>query len=301
LLENLIYGRISGMAGVQADLVIDAVSDVLRDHDLRAQVARIAFDIPTSIGGANLPPSINERAAFTRAAIKKPDVIVFDQALAGGDLTRTRDRLRDLMPDTTQIFLDDQFDAPESYDMFVEISHGRIDGIDSTGRHDSSDNISDDLRRKLVLIQRNALFGELAPRAQRLLAFAAQWYDAPAGTVIFSMGQQADAVYMCLSGKAEISLLDDDSVEHHVSTVEPGRVIGDLAVIIHEPRKASLKAIEDTRFLRIGAEEFRSVIESDTTVLMSLLKTVAGHLTGAAEVIRNAQIEIPRNTFSDEQ
>ncbi|MGJ8597118.1 ABC transporter transmembrane domain-containing protein [Sulfitobacter sp.] len=301
LLENLIYGRISGMAGVQADLVIDAVSDVLRDHDLRAQVARIAFDIPTSIGGANLPASINERAAFTRAAIKKPDVIVFDQALAGGDLTRTRDRLRDLMPDTTQIFLDDQFDAPESYDMFVEISHGRIDGIDSTGRHDSSDNISDDLRRKLVLIQRNALFGELAPRAQRLLAFAAQWYDAPAGTVIFSMGQQADAVYMCLSGKAEISLLDDDSVEHHVSTVEPGRVIGDLAVIIHEPRKASLKAIEDTRFLRIGAEEFRSVIESDTTVLMSLLKTVAGHLTGAAEVIRNAQIEIPRNTFSDEQ
>jgi putative ABC transport system ATP-binding protein len=88
-------------------------------------------------------------------------------------------------------------------------------------------------------------------------------------------------------------------VEHPIATVEPGRVIGDLAVIIHEPRKASLKAIEDTRFLRIGAEEFRSVIESDTAVLLSLLKTVAGHLSGAAEVIREAKVEIPRDTFKD--
>mgnify|MGYP006133114079 CR=1 FL=1 len=300
LLENLIYGRISAIAGVQADLVVDAVSDVLREHDLRAQVARIAFDIPTAIGGTNLPQTIHERAAFTRAAIKRPDVIIFDQALAGSDLTRTRERLRDLLPDTTQIFLDDAFDAPESYEMFVEINHGRIDGVDSTERFDSSDNISDDLWRKLKLIQRNKLFGALAPRAQRLLAFAAQWYDAPSGTTIFSMGQKADAVYLCLSGKAEVRLLDKDGVEHHVSTVEPGRVIGDLAVIIHEPRKASLKALEDTRFLRIGADEFRSVIESDTTVLMSLLKTVSGHLSGAAEVIRDAQIEIPRDTFKDE-
>ena len=300
LLENLIYGRVSAMAGVQADLVVDAVSDALRDHDLRAQVARIAFDIPTSIGGSNLPQSNNERAAFTRAAIKRPDVIVFDQALAGSDLTRTRERLRDLMPETTQIFLDDEFDAHESYDMFVEISHGRIDGVDSTDRHASSDNISDDLRRKLNLIQRNALFGALAPRAQRLLAFAAQWYDAPANTTAFSVGEPADAVYLCLSGKAEIVFGDDTGKQHHVSTVEPGRVIGDLAVIVREGRQANLKAIEDTRFLRIGADEFRSVIEDDTTVLMSLLKTVAGHLNGAATVIRDAQLEIPRDPSEDE-
>ena len=300
LLENLIYGRVSAMAGVQADLVVDAVSDALRDHDLRAQVARIAFDIPTSIGGSNLPQSINERAAFTRAAIKRPDVIVFDQALAGSDLTRTRERLRDLMPETTQIFLDDEFDAHESYDMFVEISLGRIDGVDSTDRHASSDNISDDLRRKLNLIQRNALFGALAPRAQRLLVFAAQWYDAPANTTVFSVGEPADAVYLCLSGKAEIVFGDDTGKQHHVSTVEPGRVIGDLAVIVREGRQANLKAIEDTRFLRIGADEFRSVIEDDTTVLMSLLKTVAGHLNGAATVIRDAQLEIPRDPPEEE-
>ena len=299
LLENLIYGRVSAMAGLQADLVMDVVSDVLRTHNLRAQVATNVFDLPTSIGGTNLPQSIHERAAFTRAAMKRPDVFVFDQALAGSDMARTRARLRDLMPDTIQIFLEDSFDAPESYDMFVEISHGRIDGVDSTERPDSNSTISDDLRRKLSLIQRSDLFGALQPRAQRLLAFAAQWYDAPAGEVIFNSGEPPDATYLCLSGKAELTYLDHNNEEQHISTVEPGRMIGDLAVIVREPRQMTLKALEDTRFLRFGAEQYRSVIENDKTVLLSLLKTVAGHLTGAAELIRDAQIEIPRDAPKD--
>ena len=299
LLENLIYGRISGMAGMQADLVVDVVSDVLREHNLRALAATTVFDIPTAIGGTNLPPTIHERAAFTRAAIKRPDVFVFDQALGGSDLTRTRDRLRDLMPDTIQIFLDDDFDAPDSYDMFVEINHGRLDGVDSTDRPDGASDMSGDLRQKLTLLQRHALFGALEPRAQRLLAFAAQWYEASPGQIIFNAGEPADAVYMCLTGKAELTYRDPDGEEQHVSTVEPGRVIGDLAVIVREPRQVTLKALEETRFLRFGAEQFRSVIENDKTVLMSLLKTVAGHLTGAADLLREARLEIPREPPQD--
>lgn len=295
LLENLIYGRISAMAGMQADLVKDVVSDILRAHDLRAQVATNVFDIPTSIGGTNLPTTIHERAAFTRAGIKRPDVFVFDQALMGSDLKRTRDRLRDLLPQSTLIFLDDRFDAPETYDMFVEIDHGRIDGVEKTDADDSAETVSDDLRRKLVLIQRNPLFGELEQRAQRLLAFTAQWYDASEGTVIFNKGEPADAVFLCLSGKAELTFRDEEDNAQHISTVEPGRVIGDLAVILHKPRQMTLRALEDTRFLRFGAEEYRSVTENDNTVLLSLLRTVAGHLTGAAEVIREARIEIPRD------
>lgn len=299
LLENLIYGRISAVAGMQAELVVDAVSDILREHGLRSAVATNVFDVATSIGGANLPSSILERVAFTRAGIKRPDVLIFDQALIDIDLSSVRERLKDLMPETTQIFLNDRFDEPESYDMIVEINHGRLDGIDSTRRYDSSSSVSEDLRRKLDVIQRSELFGPMEPRAQRLLAFAAQWYDAPAGKTIFSAGEPPDATYLCLSGKAELTFRNNDGAEQHISTVEPGRVIGDLAVIVGEPRQANLNALEDTKFLRFGAEEFRSVIENDKAVLLSLLQTVGGHLSGAATVIREAQISIPRETFED--
>lgn len=294
LLENLLYGRMSAVAGVQEDLVIDAVSDVLRAHGLQQEVATNAFDVPTAIGGTNLPQTILERAAFTRAGIKKPDVIIFNQALGGSNLPRTRSRLRELLPDTTQIFLDDHFVDRESYDLYVEVIHGQVDGVERTRHLGSGSDVSDDLRHKLGLIQRNDLFRELSPRNHRLLAFAAKWYTAPEGTRIFSAGDTADAVYLCLEGKAELTFRDDTGRKQHVSTVDPDRVIGDLAVIVDEPRQVSLTTLEDSRFLRIGADQFRSVVENDKTVLLHLLKTVGGHLTGAADVIRSVRAEIPR-------
>jgi len=61
----------------------------------------------------------------------------------------------------------------------------------------------------------------------------------------------------------------------------------------------TLRTLEPTQFLRVSAEQFRSVIENDKTVLLRLLKTVGGHLSAAAETIRDARIDLPRD--SDEE
>ena len=157
------------------------------------------------------------------------------------------------------------------------------------------DSVSEDLRRKLRVIARTPLFSDLDARNQRLLAFSAQWYDAEPGQRIFSRGERADAAYLCLSGSAMMSYSDVDGIAHDVTAVGPGRLIGDLAIILKEPRQLDLDAIEKTQFLRIGAEQFRAVIEHDPIVLMNLLKTVAGHLTGAAELLREARVDIPQD------
>tara|TARA_R110002110_G_scaffold13596_2_gene64771 strand:- start:10611 stop:13718 length:3108 start_codon:yes stop_codon:yes gene_type:complete len=297
ILENLVYGRISSMAGLQADLVRDAVVDVLEAHDMKQMISVNLFDVPTDIGGANLPMAFQERAAFGRAAIKKPDVLVFNQVLTTTDSqsqAQIRDRLSDLLPHTTQIFINDKFVDPRAFDMHVQIRHGRLDGMPEVDDGEVEEGASDDLRRKLRIIASNALFSTLEPRQQRLLAFAAQRYSAKKGQVIFSTGERADAAYLCLSGKAEIVWIREDGSPHHISDVEPGRLMGDLSIILDEPRQMSLIATQEVHFLRIDADQFRSVVESDKTLLLSLLRTVAGHLTGAAELMRAAGLEVPR-------
>ena len=297
ILENLLYGRFSAVAGLQADLVRDVVTDILAKHDMKRLVSQNLFDVPTTIGGSNLPAAFQQRAAFGRAVIKRPDVLVLNQLLVGKDAeaqARIRDRLSILLPQTTQIYIDDTFAAPQDFDMHVEINNGQIDGVETTDQLDQQDSASDDLRRKLRIIARNDLFASLDRRHQRLLAFAAQWYTAEAGQRIFSAGDRADAAYLCLSGLAELGHEDEDGIMHHVSDVAPGRLIGDLAVILDEPRQLHLVAAEEVRFLRIGAEQCRSVIESDRVVLLSLLRTVAGHLSGAADVLIASGLEIPR-------
>ncbi|WP_417809036.1 cyclic nucleotide-binding domain-containing protein [Sulfitobacter pacificus] len=245
-----------------------------------------------------MPAVFQQRAAFGRAVIKRPDVLVLNQLLVGKDAeaqARIRDRLRVLLPETTQIYINDTFAAPQDFDMHVAINNGQIDGVETADQLDQADSGSDDLRRKLRIISRNDLFASLDRRNQRLLAFAAQWYTAEAGQRIFSAGERADAVYLCLSGLAELGNVDDDGKMRHVSDVTPGRLIGDLAVILDEPRQLDLIATQEVRFLRIGAEQFRSVIESDRVVLLSLLRTVAGYLTGAAELLIASNMEIPRD------
>ena len=81
---------------------------------------------------------------------------------------------------------------------------------------------------------------------------------------------------------------------HHVSDVYPGRLIGDLAILINEPRQLDLVATEDAKFLRIGAEQYRAVVESDKTVVLSLLHKVAGYLAGASDIMMAAGLEVPR-------
>jgi putative ABC transport system ATP-binding protein len=103
--------------------------------------------------------------------------------------------------------------------------------------------------------------------------------------VIFANDQIADAAYLCVTGRAELRWPNAPAREA-LSVIGPGQLIGDLAVVTNKARTFDLVATEATTFLRIGAEEFRSVIEHDAAVAVSLLQSVVGHLSGAAELLR---------------
>ncbi|WP_299897972.1 ABC transporter transmembrane domain-containing protein [uncultured Ruegeria sp.] len=291
VLENAIYGRVSLMAGAHADDIEDVVAEAMNEAGLRRRAAAIIYDLPTGLGGNNLPTVFQERAAFSRAGIKRPDILILDKALASHDSEsrlRTRLKLRELLPDSIMIFMEDHFAHPEAYDLFVEIKEGRIDGVSRTSST-KEDSTSDDLSRKLEILSATELFSGVDGRNQRLLAFSAQWYEAAAGQVIFSRGQAPDAAYLCISGRARLDWPADDGTKRPISIIEPGRLIGDLSIITGEPRQLDLVAIEDCSFLRIGAEELRAVVESDASVATQLLQTVAGYLTTLSTRINAAQ------------
>ncbi|SLN38022.1 ABC transporter transmembrane domain-containing protein [Ruegeria meonggei] len=291
VMENALYGRISLMAGAHRDEIEDVVADAMNEAGLRRRAATIIYDLPSGLGGNNLPTVFQERAAFSRAGIKRPDVLVLDKALASHDSEsrlRTRLKLRELLPESIMIFMEDHFAHPEAYDLFVEIKDGRIDGVSKTHSLDDT-GATADLSRKLKIISSTELFSGIDGRNQRLLAFSAQWYDAAAGQVIFSKGQAPDAAYLCITGQARLDWPDDMGGKRVVSVIEPGRLIGDLSIITGEARQLDLVANTDCSFLRIGAEELRAVLESDASVAAQLLKAVALNLTGLASRISDAE------------
>jgi len=288
VLGNAVFGRISSMAGAREKQVEDIVVEVLNEKGLRRLAAQSIFDLATSQGGENLPAVFRERIAFSRAGIKKPDILILGNALAshdGDERSEMRKRISDLLPDTTKIFIERDFPSPENYDLFVEIKDGRIDGEERDDEPRDED-ARQDLNRKLGVVAQAELFSGLDQKQQRLLAFSGQWYEAKAGKVIFEKGQEADAAYLCVKGVAGLYWPGSGTEKILVTEIRPGRLIGDLAVIQNQERTLDLIAIEDSGFLRIGASELLAVIENDAAVATSLLRSVASHLMSAAESIR---------------
>ncbi|MGD9861819.1 MAG: ABC transporter transmembrane domain-containing protein, partial [Pseudodonghicola sp.] len=150
VVENAIFGRVSMMAGVKADEVEDTVAELLTEHGLRNRITAILYDLHAGLGGTNLPALFQERAAFFRAGIKRPDILIMENVLASHNAEsrlRTRQQLRELLPNSTMLFMEDRFENPDAYDMFVEIRNGRIDGGAQPAAQLAGAGASDDLSR----------------------------------------------------------------------------------------------------------------------------------------------------------
>lgn len=188
--------------------------------------------------------------------------------------------LRELLPDTTVIYLNDRFENPDKFDIFVEIRQGRVisDEGDVTVEEDSA--ASADLARKLRALEQTPLFSGLDRRQLRLLAFGARWYDAKPGEVVFLKDDQpTDGAYVVLEGEAGLYLPQMEGPDQLITKVGPGALVGELGLIRKEPRALSMIAETELSCLRIGEEEFLAVVENDAATAFKLLQVIAGYVS----------------------
>ena len=232
--------------------------------------------------GAGMPAVLTEPLAIMRAAVKRPDVLVLENAL----VSRNRDarqaayeNLHALLPDTTLIVLADGFTEEAEFDQHLDLQQGRLTaqpGIAEPGQDGAA---SADLQRKLRALEQTPLFSGLGRRQLRLLAFGARWYRAEAGTYVFHMGDPPnDGAYMIIEGEAGLYLPQEDGPDKEINRVGPGTLVGELGLIRQVPRALDMKAETDITCLRIGEEEFLAVVENDAQTAFKLLQVVAGYV-----------------------
>ena len=283
VLENAMYGKISEASGARADDLRKVVSDALTELGMKSEILQLIFDVPIALGGQGLPAYFAEPLSFSRATIKRPDLLILDQAFASFDSDTHKAlfrNLRDLLPEATLIYINDRFEDADQFDAFYEINQGRL--ITDTARDavEGDSAASADLARKLRALEQTPLFSELNRRQLRLLAFGARWYEADAGEVIFRKGDEpTDGAYMVIEGEAGLYLPQEDEEDRLITKVGPGTLVGELGLIRKVPRALSMQAETGLVCLRIGEEEFLAVVENDAATAFKLLQVVAGYVS----------------------
>jgi energy-coupling factor transporter ATP-binding protein EcfA2 len=283
VLENVMFGKISDQAGAKGDELQKIVSDLLVANNARDLVVELIFDLPIALGGQGLAASFAEPLSFSRATIKRPDLLILDTAMSSYDLdTRIsiHKNLRKLLPETTLVYLGSAFEQPEVFDVFYELRQGRLVSEAGEEAADRDGAASADLARKLRALEQNPLFSELNRRQLRLLAFGARWFRAEAGETVFNKDDEAsDGAYMITEGEALLTLPRPGAAAQVIATVGPGQLVGELGLIRKEPRSLTMVADSDLTCLRISEEAFLAVVENDAATAFKLLQVVAGYVS----------------------
>ena len=301
MLENIVYGRIAWSAQAEAERIQALVVDELERAGLARDVLLLVGDLETGFSGSKIDPVAFERIAFVRAAIKRPDVLIMDRPFANAPpeiRQALRKNLRALLPDTTIIQLEADLPKGQFFDKTYEIRDGRLVDLDvaesatpfDTGERAGS--ATGDLMQKLRVLSQVELLSQLKRSQLRLLAYGATWMKANAGDYIFRSGDRPDAAYVLVRGTGELRWPTAHEGEDPITEIEPGRLIGDLAVILNEPRTLDMIATSDVVGLKIGNQVLNDVINNDAEVAASLLRTVSGHLVSAAEMLGATRTEL---------
>ena len=301
MLENIVYGKISWSAQVEAEKIQSLVIDELEKADLAKDVLLLVGDLETGFLGSKIDQIAFERIAFVRATIKRPDVLIMDRPFANAlpEIQEAlRKNLRALLPDTTIIQLESELPKGQFFDKTYEIRDGwliDLDVAESATPFEAGERAvtaTGDLSQKLRVLSQVELLSQLERAQLRLLAYGANWMKASQGEYLFKSGDQPDGAYILVHGRAELRWPTAPEGEDPITEVIPGRLIGDLAVILDEPRAIDMVATSDIVGLKIGNQVLNDVINHDAGVAASLLKTVAGHLVTAAERLGATRAEL---------
>ena len=120
-----------------------------------------------------------------------------------------------------------------------------------------------------TLVLKN-LFKQLSPADLETLREVATARQYPAGTVLCQQGAVEQVFYVLRQGTVKITQRLSDTEEHLIAVRHPGEFFGEMALIDHSPRSATVTALTVVDVLEIDDDTFHQVLH-DSPELASLL------------------------------
>lgn len=134
------------------------------------------------------------------------------------------------------------------------------------------------------------LFEVLSDDAVSSLAGRAEWHDLPADTVIFYQGDEAERVYVIISGEVTIETVSTEGRVVSLASLEQGDVFGEMAVLDRGQRSANVRTLRPTKLMSLTSATFLALISENSEFAMQIIQDLVRRL-------RNTDMQIEAITL----
>jgi CRP/FNR family transcriptional regulator, cyclic AMP receptor protein len=128
---------------------------------------------------------------------------------------------------------------------------------------------------------RNLLFFSYLSQEQmdRVMTYI-ESLDLSAGETLFEEGDEGDFVCFIISGSLEVVKMTTwQNFTTVIATLFEGSCIGEMALIDHAPRSATIRAYEDTKLAILTQKAFDKLLASEPELGVNILKGLAQTLS----------------------
>lgn len=101
------------------------------------------------------------------------------------------------------------------------------------------------------------------------------------GQTLMSFGESSEDVLLIESGSLKVVLSERNGAQVVAGPYGPGELIGELGVLEHRPRSATVIGHHGGAAVRVSARAFRDLVEQDRDVLVLLNATLRARLHNA--------------------
>ncbi|HEY5412218.1 MAG TPA: Crp/Fnr family transcriptional regulator [Caulobacteraceae bacterium] len=125
---------------------------------------------------------------------------------------------------------------------------------------------------------RNPVFGVLSATRRRDLAQSGTPIRLEPGQALFRTGDEADAVYVVLTGELDVAVPGPDGREVWLAKLGVGALVGEMGVLDGGPRSADVCAVPRTELWRIGRRAVIDTLREEPSSGLELLAMMARRL-----------------------
>lgn len=142
----------------------------------------------------------------------------------------------------------------------------------------------DELR---ALLQGVPNFAQLEGRELDALLRISNTRELRSREVLFHKGAEGSQLFVIVRGRLKVTTAGEEGKELVLRIMDPGEVIGEIALLDGNPRSATITALEPAELLGIHRRDLLPLLREHPAICIKLLEVVAGRLRTLSQLVED--------------